>query len=232
MIDADQALLKVDPLRELPGIADEHKYPTHIRIGPDWLAIVSNLYTAWERTGDQKYRDKIQAGIDSILAFPNKIGSGENFGYDPQTGKLFMISTTATRGAPSLLGFFGGPELMTEILPTLNDPAWTTAWIDFCNRGILKGNDNARLFAFAAYSSKDDKGDGEKKPGRNSSDPSAPPIPEPTPSIRTKSPAPSYQIQSTKSVSSPPTAPPNGASTPSSFSKWPAIKFHPHPEVL
>jgi YetA-like protein len=162
VIDSDQALLKVDPLRELPGIADEHKYPTHVRIGPDWLAIVSNLYTAWERTGDQKYRDKIQAGIDSILAFPEKIGSGENFGYDPQTGKLFMISTAATRGAPSLLGFFGGPELMTEILPTLNDPAWTTAWIDFCNRGILKGNDNARLFAFAAYSSKDDKGDAAK----------------------------------------------------------------------
>jgi YetA-like protein len=163
VIDADQALTKVDPLRELPGIADEHKYPTHIRIGPDWLAIVSNLYAAWERTGDQKYRDKIQAGIDSILSFPGKVGAGENFGYDPQSGKLFMISRAqGDHNAPSLLGFFGGPELMTEILPTLNDPAWTTAWIDFCDRGILRGGDNARLFAFAAYNAKDPKPDADK----------------------------------------------------------------------
>jgi hypothetical protein len=162
VIDADQALLKVDPLRELPGIADDHKNPTHVRIGPDWLAIVSDLYAAWERTGDQKYRDKIQAGIDSILSFPGKVGAGENFGYDPQSGKLSLIPSASDRGAPSLLGFFGGPELMTEILPTLNDPAWTAAWIDFCHRGILRGNDNSRLFAFAAYSTKDDQSDADK----------------------------------------------------------------------
>ena len=162
VIDADQALLKVDPLRELPGIADEHKYPTHIRIGPDWLAIVSNWYTAWERTGDQKYRDKIQVGIDSILAFPRQNRLRRKFRLRPPNRKTLHDLHHRHPRRPSLLGFFGGPELMTEILPTLNDPAWTTAWIDFCNRGILKGNDNARLFAFAAYSSKDDKGDAAK----------------------------------------------------------------------
>jgi hypothetical protein len=151
-IDADKALLVVDPLRELPGISDEHKYPTHLRIGPDWFALVSNWYTAWERTGDKKYKDRILAGMNSITAMPNKIASGENFGFDPATDKLYPLRAG---GPPSLLFLFGGPELNVEMNPVVNDPQWTAAWNGFCEHGYGRGPDNARITAFAAYITKD-----------------------------------------------------------------------------
>jgi hypothetical protein len=152
-INADQALLKVDPLRELAPVANfATKYPTHVRIGPDWFALVSNWYTAWERTGDTKYRDKIMVGINCITAFPNGISSGENFGYDPASGKLFQMTAT---GTPSLLTLFGGPELNFEIDPVINDPAWSKAWLAYCQDFRARGPDNARMAAYAASMNKD-----------------------------------------------------------------------------
>ncbi|MGD0767808.1 MAG: Tat pathway signal sequence domain protein [Tepidisphaeraceae bacterium] len=154
-IDADQALLNADPVRELPGISADHKYPTHLRIGPDWLALVSNWYAAWERTGDAKYKDRILAGMNSITSMPNKIASGENYGYDPATHTLHQL--THDRRTPSLLSLFGGPELNAEIIPIIDDPAWTAAWLEYCGRDNGRGSDNARLTAYAAYIHKDPK---------------------------------------------------------------------------
>jgi len=152
-IDADQALLKADPVRELPGISEEHKYPTHLRIGPDWLALVSNWYAAWERTGDEKYKDRILAGMNSITSMPTKIESGENYGYDPATHTLHQL--TNDRHTPSLLSLFGGPELNTEMIPVIDDPAWTAAWMEYCEQDSGWESDHARLTAYAAYINRD-----------------------------------------------------------------------------
>lgn len=150
--DADQALLKVDPLRELPGIAQDHKYPTHVRIGPDWFALVSNWYAAWERTGDPEYLARIESGMHSITMMPNKIASGENYGYDPGTHTLHQL--TNDRRTPSLLLLFGGPELNFEIIPVIGDPDWTAAWMAYCVSGGRRDPASARLLAYAAYITK------------------------------------------------------------------------------
>ncbi len=154
-IDADKSLLVVDPVRELPGIAEDKKNPTHLRIGPDWLAMVSNWYAAWERTGDDQYRQRILAGMTSITAMPGKIMSGENYGYDPATHKLKQL--THDGRTPSLLSLFGGPELNTEIIPVIDDPDWTSAWVAYCARDRAQESDHARLTAYAAYAKKDPK---------------------------------------------------------------------------
>jgi hypothetical protein len=153
--DADRALLKVDPLRQLPGIAEEHKYPTHVRIGPDWLTLVGNWYAAWERTGDTKYRDWILAGMHSIASMPNKIASGDNYGYDPATHTLHQL--TKARHTEPLLSLFGGPELIAEIIPVIDDPAWTATWVEYCQQDPGWEPDHARLTAYAAYVNKDPK---------------------------------------------------------------------------
>jgi hypothetical protein len=154
-IDADQALLNVDPVRELPGISSDKLSPTHVRIGPDWLALVSNWYTAWERTGDVKFRDRIEAGMNSITAMPGKIMSGENYRYDPATHALKQL--TKDDKTPSLLSLFGGPEMNTEIIPVMDDPAWTAAWLAYCAHDNGREADHARLTAYAAYVTKDPK---------------------------------------------------------------------------
>jgi hypothetical protein len=152
-VDADQNLL--DPLRELPGISGEHKYPTHVRIGPDWFAMVSNWYAAWERTGDVKYRNRILAGMKSIERMPNGISSGENFGYDPKTWTLHEL--TEGKGSPSLLPLFGGPELNFEIVPVMGDPDWSAAWLKYCESGGRKDADDAKLIGYAAHWDNDSK---------------------------------------------------------------------------
>jgi hypothetical protein len=151
-IDADKSLLNIDPLRELPGIAEEHKYPTHVRIGPDWFAMVSNWYAAWERTNDPQYLALIRSGMDSITAMPNKIASGENYGYDPKTKTLHQL--TNDHRTPSLLPLFGGPELNFEMNPVINDPAWSAAWLAYCQNSGRHEAYNARLLAYAAFETK------------------------------------------------------------------------------
>jgi hypothetical protein len=155
-IDADQALLNVDPLRELPGIAKDKRYPTHVRIGPDWFALVSNWYTAWERTGDPQYLDRIKRGMDSITALPGGIMSGENFGYDPATKTLHQLRRGDT-ATPSLLPLFGGPELNFEMIPVIGDKAWAKAWLDYCANSERPEQYNARLLAYAAYETNNPK---------------------------------------------------------------------------
>src|SRR5262249_44965785 len=130
VIDADQALLKVDPLRKLPGIADEHKYPTHLRAGPDWFALSSNWLTAWERTGDPKFLANVKTGIESFYAMPKKLFSGENYGYDPATKKIYMLNDRV--GVPHLAALMGGPEVWMEFTPVINDPHWTEMWLQYC----------------------------------------------------------------------------------------------------
>ena len=61
----------------------EKKFPARIRGGPDWFAFVSNWMTEWERTGDKKWRDRIVAGVDSIMAMPFWLQTGQKHGLNP-----------------------------------------------------------------------------------------------------------------------------------------------------
>ncbi|HTS17688.1 MAG TPA: hypothetical protein VMP11_08955 [Verrucomicrobiae bacterium] len=127
VINADYRLLDVDPLRK---IETDRKYPTHVRIGPDWFAFCGNWLAAWERTGDTRYRDKIITGMDCIAAMPKKLFSGGNYGYDPKTGLLYQLHDTVD--IPHLAALMGGPELMMELTPLMNRPSWTEAWLQYC----------------------------------------------------------------------------------------------------
>jgi len=173
-IDVDQRLVAVDPLRELTS-EPKTKWPTHIRVGPDWFACASNWYTAWERTGDTKYRDYIVTGMKSLEAMPHGLfsgGSGAAFAYDPATKMLYQIHNQA--GTEALAAYFGGPELNFELIPLMHDPAWDKIWLQYCElvgapeaeqRSALgatipafgRSADFARLPAYAAYVTRDSR---------------------------------------------------------------------------
>ncbi|HEX3356203.1 MAG TPA: hypothetical protein VHS31_04395 [Tepidisphaeraceae bacterium] len=127
VIDADEKLVDVDPMRE---IEQPTKYPTHARFGPDWLAACANWYTAWERTGDVKYRDRIITGMKCLAAMPHKLFSGPSYGYDPKTKMLYQIHNQVD--VPTLAALMGGPELCFEMNPVINLPEWNDAWLNYC----------------------------------------------------------------------------------------------------
>ncbi|ALJ01110.1 hypothetical protein DC20_01200 [Rufibacter tibetensis] len=126
---ADKALVEVDPLRL---ILPKSQYPTHSRIGPDWLALVGNWMTEWERTGDKRWRDKIMAGVNSFAKMPYGFFSGNQgaFGYDPATQKMHMLSNDAI-GSAHLTVLMGGPEVAFELTDLLQDKTWNRLWLQY-----------------------------------------------------------------------------------------------------
>ena len=71
---------------------------SHCRTGPDWTSFLSNWMTAWERTEDPKYRDKLLGSIESIKKAPLGLSSGSTFHYDPETGLMHYMGAENPAG--------------------------------------------------------------------------------------------------------------------------------------
>lgn len=125
---ADKGLVTLDPLRLILG---KTQYPTHARIGPDWLALVGNWMTEWERTGDKRWRDKIMQGVNSFSKMPSGFFSGEQgaFGYNPETKKMYQLNDTI--GVIHLSVLMGGPEIVYELKDLLQDKNLDKMWLQF-----------------------------------------------------------------------------------------------------
>jgi hypothetical protein len=138
-----------DPMREAePKGAGEP--PVRIRIGPDWFALAGNWMAEWERTGDTHWRDKILAGVDSILAMPYGLETGKpeanlkalaaTVGFDNATGKLTAIPNPQTHALVpanyNLATIQGGGEVMFELVPLLGRKDFEAAWLEMCRLGV------------------------------------------------------------------------------------------------
>ena len=127
---SNEAIGKVDPLRL---ILEKSKYPTHVRVGPDWLALVGDWMTEWERTCDKNYRDRIMVGVNSLYEMPYGFFSGKDaaFGYDPATYKLYRLNDDDI-GSAHLSVLMGGPEVAFELSHLLKNNKWDKLWLQFC----------------------------------------------------------------------------------------------------
>jgi hypothetical protein len=168
VVDVDARLVDIDPLRM---IEPKSKYPTHIRVGPDWFAVASNWMTKWERTGDTKYRDKILTGMKCMAAMPHKLFSGPSYGYDPKTSMIYHLHNKVD--VPHLANLMGGPEFCFEVRTVIDLPEWNEAWLHYCELltapqdqqkkalgaavNSSRGSHYARMAAFAAYIKNDPK---------------------------------------------------------------------------
>ena len=76
-----------ESLREMPWFRREDG-SIKVRSGPDWAALVSDWMTAYERTLDPAWRQKIETGIEDLSRMPLGLTSGPEFGFDPETGNL------------------------------------------------------------------------------------------------------------------------------------------------
>ncbi len=130
VVNVDEAMTKLDPLRM---ILPKSKYPTHARIGPDWLALVGNWMTEWERTGDTQWRDKILRGVKSLTKMPYGFFSGKEgaFGYDPKTGEMFQLAPEDI-GKSHLSILMGGPEIAFELGRYFKDDDFQRLWLQYC----------------------------------------------------------------------------------------------------
>lgn len=130
VVNVDEKMTEIDPLRL---ILPKSKYPTHARIGPDWLALVGNWMTEWERTGDTQWRDKILRGVKSFTTMPYGFFSGKEgaFGYDPKTGEMYQLAPDHI-GKSHLSILMGGPEVVFELSKFLKNDDFDRLWLQYC----------------------------------------------------------------------------------------------------
>jgi hypothetical protein len=160
-LQSDRAMVRYDPMRlAQPVLPQDPKYPGRIRLGPDWYVLAGNWMTEWERSGDAKWRARIDAGVDAILQMPYWLRSGVynglnpdlggkigplkgrgsmTVGYDPATGKLFPIPDPIEhRQVPVLYNLStiqGGAQVMFELVPLLGRKDFATAWLQYARLG-------------------------------------------------------------------------------------------------
>lgn len=141
---SNEAIGKIDPVRL---ILPKSQYPTHARVGPDWLALVGNWMTEWERTGDTKYRDRIMVGVDCLYKMPYGFFSGNNaaFGYDPETYKLYRLDKNDL-GMLHLSALMGGPEVAFELTHLLKSKKWDKLWLQYCELYAAPKSDVEKAF--------------------------------------------------------------------------------------
>ena len=163
-LNADSGLLHVDPLREIlpPG-----KYATHARFGPDWVGLVGNWMTEWERTGDIKWKNKILVGVNDFSKMPygfysNK-GKDGGMGYDPKTNHIYQLDGTDI-GNLHLATLMGGMEMAYELTPLLNNKDWNRMYLQYCS---LYGAPAEEVRAALGVDTKlgDNAGDYARQPG-------------------------------------------------------------------
>ena len=138
---SNSAIGKLDPLRL---IREKSEHPTHARFGPDWLALVGNWMTAWERTGNTIYKQRILTGIRNFGEMPYGLYSGEGaaFGYNPEDYSLYQLNKKDI-GYRHLSILMGGPEIAFELTPLLQNPEWEKLWLQFSK---LYGADEATIY--------------------------------------------------------------------------------------
>ena len=128
--DADTLLYTIDPMRlAQPRGLFPCTAPARLRIGPDWLAYVSNWMTEWERTGNIKYKNKIIAGMKSIANLPHGIFTGPMaLGYYPATGIITSEADTTVLSTNHLITIMGGFEMINELEPMIECPEFYETW--------------------------------------------------------------------------------------------------------
>lgn len=164
--DADQKLYTLDPMRLAePRSKFPCTAPARLRFGPDWLAYAGNWLTEWERTGNTLYRDKIVAGLKSVSIMKDGLFTGNNaWGFDPATGMMSYEGDPSVRHTNHLMTIMGGFEVMNELLPMVNMPAFEGIWLDYASRYKQMSFELThskfpvrRLLAYAAWQHRDPK---------------------------------------------------------------------------
>jgi hypothetical protein len=177
VVEADRQLANLNARRKVPfdPVKKDFNEPIEqegcrISVGTDYGATVSNWLTAWERTGDPKYRNWIEQSMRAIGG--SKWGFFSNrFEYDPETKAL-----TPIEGEPPMAShlsiMFGLPEVVAELIALIDIPEFTEAWLQYsklCNapRAVLDQKlgkayrapgsfvSHSRILSYAAAMNKD-----------------------------------------------------------------------------
>lgn len=164
---ADRQLVALNPTRKIRSAPQPQPGQAVIGVGTDWGSLLAAWLTAWERSGDDRWRERIVRGMASVAAMPHGFFSASGAGYDPATGAMHNLIGRRV-AASHLSAVFGLVEVMAELLELVQVPGFEAAWLQYCRLynappeeqrralGAVHGGTNAlrtghsRLSAYAA----------------------------------------------------------------------------------
>src|SRR5262249_44460863 len=106
----------------------EERY-TNVAFNLEWICYASNWTTEWERTGDVVWRDRVLAGMKSIVARSNGGPLGNNY---------FDI-------------IFGGAEILFDMKPMYDYPEFWDGFTKVCEAVSTSGGNQMTAPRGAAY---------------------------------------------------------------------------------
>ena len=138
--DSDQRFLDTDPTRKVRDDAATYRpdrAALAVGLGTDWGALAATWLSDWERTGNERSRDRLLGTMADIGALANGFLTGEAL-YDLDAGRF---DTTRDRVSVShLSAVFGLVEICSELISLVDVPGFEEAWVDYC-RVFLAGAD-------------------------------------------------------------------------------------------
>ena len=147
--EADRQLKNLLPTRKVdPKAAEKAALHTHIGVGTDWGSAAANWLTAWERTGDPKYKTWLENAMKVIGETQLGFFAG-GFYFDIDTKQLTAIprtDTTSPMGVSHLNAVFGLAEVCAELLDLIDVPAFKEAWLLYCR--MYNAPDHERTAAY------------------------------------------------------------------------------------
>lgn len=171
-IDAAHTLQHIVPGRKVGQIAATDERMVSMSFGTDWGALASAWFTEWERTGDERIKQKLLNSMKSIGEQPYGFLTG-SANMDVNTGRFDRVRHHNIR-VSHLNAAFGLSEICTELIDSFDVPAFTKAWLQYCeaynadaawqqkNLGQTfskrnLGQGHSRLTAYAGWFLKDEK---------------------------------------------------------------------------
>lgn len=131
--DSDETFLGLDPTRKVRPDAATYRADRNavaVGLGTDWSALAATWLADWERTGNERSRDRLLGTMADIGALPKGFLTGEAL-YDLDTGRF---ATDRDRISVShLSAVFGLVEICSELISLVDIPAFTEAWVQYCS---------------------------------------------------------------------------------------------------
>ena len=124
VVNADEALASLNATRKVARvnpIPDKAK----MGVGTDWGSVAANWLTAWERTGDDKYKQRLIEAMQTIGAHPQGFFAGA-FAYDEKAKQLIPYPDEGP-SLSHLSSVFGLIEVNTELYQLLDVPSYNQA---------------------------------------------------------------------------------------------------------
>ena len=102
--------------------------------------------TEWERTGDNKWKERIERGMNSFAKMPNMLFTGRQvYGFDPVTAEITLDEQYMDEvNSQHLATIMGGAEMMFELMDLIDNKDFKKAWIHYCEYYSMPRNDEAR----------------------------------------------------------------------------------------